>query len=934
MSDRQYPIHTEIRFSLRFKLIGLITLAVMTTGTLIVVQDFRRSSQSLESELQKRAQLSAANLADAARPLLVAGSSALTELCASFAAKGDVAYVLIAEPSGGILSHVIRDRDQVNDDFAARRAATVAREAAKTHASTIGMLQSPSGSQIYAAAAPVIVQSGSGSDEALFGLGDATNGKAQTTKHGEARLEAVVDVGLSLKTVRQVERDLLMVDLGIVGMVALLGLLVARVIAGLVVRPLNQVSEAAGAVASGNFDVQLPARIRGDEINQLSQFFNHMIKELAQQRLRLTGLTDELTKQRDHERGLRDLAMVINAASSIGELVDGLFKRISIVARIDGGAFYSFEEETQKLIPVGAHSLDLDKLSPLALGEGVAGQSAKQRAMIATDGVSASLSIRVLDEDTPARSVVAFPIVFQERLLAVLELATFRAFSPDHLEFFRALAEQSAVALNNFYTRDAVRLARELAAKKVELENQNFELNRLNGEIQLANQHKSIFLANMSHELRTPLNAIIGFTRLVLKKAGAALPPLQHENLTKVEKSAGHLLTIINDILDIAKVEAGQLSLSSELFALGELIDEILAASTPLVAEKPVKLTKRLPADLPLLDTDRVRLRQILINLVTNAVKFTSAGFVSVEVEYLRVSDRVRITVADTGIGIAEADQERVFDAFRQVDNSTTRKVGGTGLGLTIVKKLAELLGGVVSLHSKVGVGSRFTVELPRRLAPGENQANGSNSATPGGSGAAAGATANASTSQPVDAIAEEPAAAQHTRPSPRLETPRSIPVLDATTDPDTIVVLRNDSTHSTSAALTSIPRLHAVDDSQSVVIIEDNPDDALILSEMFGTLGFVVHVARSGQDGLSLVNQLQPRMVTLDIMMPDLDGWQVLQALKSNPGTRDMPVIIVSIVANEGQVMGRSLGASGFISKPVSFEGLREVMSKRLRQA
>jgi signal transduction histidine kinase/CheY-like chemotaxis protein len=877
------PVQADIRFSLRFKLVGLITLAVLTTGVLIVAQDFRRASQSLEAELQKRAQLTAANLADAARPLLVAGSSALTDLCASFADKSDVAYVLITAPDGTILSRVLRDKEQADEAFTQRRASTVARELERTPASKSEVLRSVRGTELYAAAAPVTVQQaseGSGA-ETLFGLGDAATGKHDKGAPGhpaparEARLEAVVEVGLSLAGVERVERDLLISDLGIVAVVALLGLLVASIIAGLVVRPLNQVSAAAGAVAAGDFDVQLPARARGDELNQLSRFFNHMTRELVQQRARLTSLTGELTKQRDHERGLRDLAMVINAAQSIGALVDGLFERVTTVARIDGGVFYNFDEETEQLVPVGAHRIDLGKVRPLVLGEGLVGQAGKQRALLTADSVPATRAIRVLDEDAAARSVVALPIVFQERLLAVIELATFREFSPEHLEFFRALAEQSAVALNNFYTRDAVRLARELAAKQVELENQNFELNRLNEEIQRANQHKSIFLANMSHELRTPLNAIIGFTRLVLKKAGSLLPPLQHDNLVKVEKSAGHLLTIINDILDIAKVEAGQLDLLPEPFGLDELVEEILAASTPLVGDKPLKLGKRLPADLPELDTDRGRLRQILVNLVANAVKFTSAGSVLVEAEHVAAGDRVRISVVDTGIGIAEAEQARVFDAFRQVDNSTTRKVGGTGLGLTIVKKLTELLGGAVQLESKVAVGSRFVIEVPRTLARVKGDASSGGGSPGSGTGE---------------------------RPPVSPAAPRAIPVLEASSAGD------------------------------HVVVIEDNPDDALLLGELFGELGFTVQIAHTGAEGLALVRTLKPRLVTLDIMMPDLDGWQVLDAIKANPETRATPVIVVSIVAGEAQALGRSHGASGFIEKPISAQALREAMSKEFQ--
>jgi len=250
---------------------------------------------------------------------------------------------------------------------------------------------------------------------------------------------------------------------------------------------------------------------------------------------------------------------------------------------------------------------------------------------------------------------------------------------------------------------------RELASKKVELERQN-------AEIQRATEHKSAFLASMSHELRTPLNAILGFTRLALKKSGDALPPVQRENLKKVEKSAVDLVGIVNDVLDLSKVEAGKLTVRAEQFALGDLLDEMLASAAPLVGDKPLKLQKRLLSPPPEMLSDRIRLRQIVLNLVFNAIKFTPSGTVTVEVDHDRALDRVRLAVIDTGVGIAEADRDRVFEPFDQADSASARATGGTGLGLAIVRRLCELLGGKVALDSTVGSGSRFTIEVPRVL--------------------------------------------------------------------------------------------------------------------------------------------------------------------------------------------------------------------------
>jgi len=254
---------------------------------------------------------------------------------------------------------------------------------------------------------------------------------------------------------------------------------------------------------------------------------------------------------------------------------------------------------------------------------------------------------------------------------------------------------------------------RELAAKKVELERQNAEIRR-------ATDHKSAFLANMSHEIRTPLNAILGFTRLALKKSGDALPPLQRENLKKAEKSAVDLVGIVNDVLDLSKVEAGKLAVRPERFALGQLIDEVLASAAPLVGERQLKVHKRvlsLPAQML---TDRTRLGQIVLNLVSNAIKFTPSGSVTIEVAHEPATDRVRVAVIDTGVGIAEADRDRIFERFDQGDSAPRGATGGTGLGLAIVRRLCVLMGGTVTLDSTVGRGSTFTVELPRVLEASE----------------------------------------------------------------------------------------------------------------------------------------------------------------------------------------------------------------------
>ena len=247
------------------------------------------------------------------------------------------------------------------------------------------------------------------------------------------------------------------------------------------------------------------------------------------------------------------------------------------------------------------------------------------------------------------------------------------------------------------------------------VEERTRELQEANRQLEVASRHKSEFLANMSHELRTPLNAVIGFTRLVRRRSQDVLPQKQYENLEKVLVSAERLLALINDILDLSKIEAGRLEIRPVSFALEALIDVCLHTVEPMVKGERLCLVKELEADPLLLYTDQDKLQQILMNLLGNALKFTEEGTITVSAR--RRDGQLAIAVVDTGIGIHEDALEVIFEEFRQVDSGTTRKYGGTGLGLSISRHLARLLGGDITVRSVVGVGSTFTVTLPLHYA-------------------------------------------------------------------------------------------------------------------------------------------------------------------------------------------------------------------------
>ena len=364
-----------------------------------------------------------------------------------------------------------------------------------------------------------------------------------------------------------------------------------------------------------------------------------------------------------------------------------------------------------------------------------------------------------------------------------------------------------------------------------------------------ANRAKSEFLANMSHELRTPMNAIIGFTRIVMRRCKECLPDRQYGNLEKILASANHLLALINDVLDLSKIEAGRMDLKLREFDLDALFDQCLLTVEPMVRTAKVQLVKDIEDGLPRLYNDPEKLRQVLINLLSNAAKFTEDGAITISAR--RDGNDAVIAVSDTGIGIPEQSQRLVFEEFRQVDSSTTRQYGGTGLGLSISRHLARLMGGDITLESAPCRGSTFTVRVPLQFG--------------------------------------------RSPPPPRPAPPE------------------------VDGAVAPLPPVRHSD--HVVLAIDDDPDVVILLRECLAENGYRVIGARTGEEGLRLARALKPRAVTLDVLMPYADGWEILTRLKSDPATRDIPVVLLTVV--DQKELGNRLGAADYLLKPFDRDDL-----------
>jgi HAMP domain-containing protein/CheY-like chemotaxis protein/signal transduction histidine kinase len=681
------------------------------------------------------------------------------------------------------------------------------------------------------------------------------------------------------------------------------------------------IAEVATAVTKGDLTRSIQVDASG-EVAELKDNINTMIDNL-----RLT--TDRNTEQDWLKTNLARFTSMLQGQRELSTVGRMLLSELAPLVNAQQGVLYQMEAEEAGCLNLLSSFANSEDGHPemVLVGQGLVGQCAlDKRRMLISDLPGSTVPIRSGLFEAIPRNVIVLPVLFEDRVKAVIELASLNAFTTSHLAFLEQLTASIGIVLNSIEAtmqtegllKQSQQLAVELQTQQKELQQtneqlaqkaqqlaeQNAEVERKNQEIEqargaleekakelaLTSKYKSEFLANMSHELRTPLNSILVLGQQLAENPDSNLSGKQVEFARTIHGAGTDLLNLISDILDLSKIESGTVSVDAEEVFFGSLI-EMVGRPFRHEAENR-KLTFEVDTDPHLtrsLVTDSKRLQQVLKNLLSNAFKFTDQGGVRLKVspvsggwaqrhEILNsAASVVAFEVSDTGIGIPAEKQRIIFEAFQQADAGTSRKYGGTGLGLAISRELASLLGGEIQLRSTPGKGSTFTLYLPQMYVGPSAQ----------------------STSIPSE-----------THQGQVLNFPlASLVVKEPEIDP-----IEDD-------------RNNLQADDTILLIIEDDVHYAQILCDLSRDKGFKVLVALRGAEGLALAREFHPTAISLDVALPDMLGWTVLNHLKQDPVTRHIPVQMLTL--DEDWHHGLSHGAFAFVTKPTSTEGLQEAITR-----
>ncbi len=656
-------------------------------------------------------------------------------------------------------------------------------------------------------------------------------------------------------------------------------------------------------------------------------------------------MTSSLRHNRDQEalhtwlkNGHHELNTILRGEKTATELTGQVLVFLAEYLGAAVGVFHLYDEKETVLQMAASYAVDRHacQTERIALGEGLAGQAALERKMLCLRAAPPGyLHISSgLGEAAPI-SIVVLPLLHNNTLLGVLEIGSFNTFSDNELELLNQSQEAIAIALSVNKSRQLVnelleqtqaqteelRVQQEelqqtneeleeraqmleqqrehIRAKNREIEEASFELQRKADELERVSAYKSEFLANMSHELRTPLNSLMILSSLLKDNREGNLTQKQVEFAATINGAGRDLLNLINDILDLSKIESGHMEFHFEELTLADICEQLVITFNPIAADKQISFSASMDASTPeTMLTDSQRTLQILKNLLSNACKFTSQGAVALRM-YKPTADEnplktvaVAFAVTDTGIGIPDDKQQLIFSAFQQADGSTSRTYGGTGLGLSISRQLARSMGGEILLSSTTGAGSTFTLYLPVRggEAGARGQGPGSKIQGPEEQGQGARVKGHEVKARVVESPASREKSAE----------PLPAPI------PDDRELIQNGA--------------------KSILVIEDDLSFAGILADMVRGRGFCALVAADGESGIALAELYHPSAIILDVMLPHIDGWGVMRSLKDNSATRHIPVHFITCLEERQKALG--MGAIGFVTKPVSSEQLDTVFS------
>ncbi|NNN35721.1 HAMP domain-containing protein [Streptomyces sp. S3(2020)] len=769
--------------------------------------------------------------------------------------------------------------------------------------------------------------------------------------------------------------------------------------AGNLTRQVRAIARVATAVTRGDLNLKIDVDASG-EIQELQDYINKMIANLRD--------TTIANKEQDWLKGnLARISALMQGRRDLADVASLIMSELTPVVSAQHGAFFlamplvdgkdasADQEESYELRMLGSYGYSMGSMpTSFRPGEALIGTAAQERRTILVENApSGYLKISSGLGEAPPAQVIVLPVLFEGQVLGVIELASFTPFTQIQKDFLNQIAEMIATSVNTISVntktevllRQSQDLTEQLQERSTELENrqkalqssnaeleekaellaqQNRDIEVKNTEIEEARQvleeraeqlavsmrYKSEFLANMSHELRTPLNSLLILAKLLADNADANLSPKQVEFAETIHGAGSDLLQLINDILDLSKVEAGKMDVSPTRIALVQLVDYVEATFRPLTAEKGLDLSVRVSPELPAtLHTDEQRLLQVLRNLLSNAVKFTDSGAVELvirpagadvpmqireqllETGSLRDpdADLIAFSVTDTGIGIAASKMRVIFEAFKQADGTTSRKYGGTGLGLSISREIAQLLGGEIHAQSEPGRGSTFTLYLP--LHPSELPPQGYQ--------------------QPVTVLeAGDLIASENGRADVEIETPAEVKSYQETQNGAAALFRRRRRTLPEAeqrpqldqwpAAMAQSPapevRRGIRFGGEKVLIVDDDIRNVFALTSVLEQHGLSVLYAENGREGIEVLEQHDDvTVVLMDIMMPEMDGYATTTAIRRMPQFAGLPIIALTAKAMKGdREKAIESGASDYVTKPVDPDHLLSVMDQWMRGA